>query len=258
LAYFYENLINHVLLSAQVIFLENFFKFFNQTQIKIMIITIDGPAGAGKSTVAKRLAVLLGFDYLDTGAMYRAVALCGLRKNVVWGNPDELVVIAEKIQIRVESGRTFVDGEDVSDAVRSAEVTEKTRFAANHPAIRAIMVRWQQAAAQGKNIVTEGRDQGTVVFPNAGCKIYLTATPEERARRRVQDYEQRGEKADFDEILQQINRRDTDDMAREVGPLREPSDAIRVVTDGMTINEAVAKLAEIVESKSALNHCCKD
>ena len=151
-----------------------------------MIITIDGPAGAGKSTVAKRLAALLGFDYLDTGAMYRAVALFGLRKNVNWDKPAELVAIAEQMRLHVESGRTFVDGEDVSDAVRSANVTEKTRFAANHPTIRAIMVRWQLNATQGKNIVTEGRDQGTAVFPDAVCKIYLTATPEERARRRVQ------------------------------------------------------------------------
>ena len=214
-----------------------------------MIITIDGPAGAGKSTVAQRLAALLGFDYLDTGAMYRAVALCGLRKNVNWDKPDELVAIAEQMQIRVESGRTFVDGEDVSNAVRSADVTEKTRFAANNPSIRAIMVRWQQAVAQDKDIVTEGRDQGTAVFPDTECKIYLTATPEERTRRRVQEYEQRGEKADFDEILRQINRRDADDMSRDVGPLCEPPDAVRVVTDGMTIDQVVAKLAEIVESK---------
>ena len=213
-----------------------------------MIITIDGPAGAGKSTVAKRLAALLGFDYLDTGAMYRAVALCGLRKKVNWDKPDELVAIAERMLIRVEFGRTFVDGEDVSDAVRTAEVTEKTRFAANNPAIRAIMVRWQQAVAQEKDIVTEGRDQGTAVFPNAECKIYLTAAPEERARRRLQEYEQRGEKANFDEILRQINRRDADDMAREVGPLCEPPDAVRVVTDGMTIDQVVAKLAEIVKT----------
>jgi len=214
-----------------------------------MIITIDGPAGAGKSTVAKRLAALLGFDYLDTGTMYRAVALCALRKNVRWDNPGELVAIAERMQIRVESGQTFVDGEDISDALRSADVTEKTRFAANNPAIRAMMVRRQQAATLCKNTVTEGRDQGTAVFPNAECKIYLTATPEERARRRVQEHEQRGEKADFDEILRRINRRDADDRTREVGPLCEPPDAVRVVTDGMTIDEVVAKLAEIVESK---------
>ena len=210
-----------------------------------MLITIDGPAGAGKSTVAKRLAAMLGFDYLDTGAMYRAVALFGLRQNVDWDKPDALVAIAGQMQFRVEEGRTFVDDEDVSAAVRSADVTEKTRFAANNPTIRAIMVRWQQEVARGKNIVTEGRDQGTAVFPDADCKIYLTATPEERARRRVQEFGQRGENADFAEILRQINRRDRDDMAREVGPLCEPDDATRIVTDGMTIDQVVTELAKI-------------
>ena len=217
-----------------------------------MIITIDGPAGAGKSTVAKQLAATLGFDYLDTGAMYRAVALCGIRKNVDWDKPAELVAIAEQMQICVETGRTFVDGEDVSDAVRSAEVTEKTRFAANNPAIRAIMVRWQQQVAEEKNIVTEGRDQGTAVFPDAECKIYLTATPEERARRRMSEFEQRGEKTDYGEILQQINSRDASDMAREVGPLCEPPDATRIVTNGMTIEQVVAKLVALVESMRLL------
>ena len=213
-----------------------------------MIITIDGPAGAGKSTVAKRLAAMLGFDYLDTGAMYRAVALCGLRNRVHWDNPAELAAVAEQMQLRIESGQTFVDGEEVSDAIRSADVTEKTRFAANNPAIRAMMVRRQQQAARGKNIVTEGRDQGTAVFPDAQCKIYLTATPEERARRRVREYGQRGVPADYAEILRQINQRDAGDMAREVGPLCEPADAIRVVTDGMTIDQVVAQLAGIVEN----------
>ncbi|MCL2622262.1 MAG: (d)CMP kinase [Planctomycetaceae bacterium] len=214
-----------------------------------MIITIDGPAGAGKSSVAKRLAARLGFDDLDTGAMYRAVALCGLRNNVDWDQPEELVAIAERMQLRVACGRTFVGDEDVSSAVRSADVTEKTRLAANNPAIRAIMVRLQQEVARGKNIVTEGRDQGTAVFPDAECKIYLTATPEERARRRVHEFGQRGEKADYDEILRQINRRDADDMARNVGPLCEPADAVRVVTDGMTIDQVVAELVGLVESK---------
>lgn len=217
-----------------------------------MIITIDGPAGAGKSTVAKRLAATLGFDDLDTGAMYRAVALCGIRKKVDWNDPVALVAIAERMHIRVETGRTFVDDEDVSDAVRSTEVTEKTRFAAGNPDVRAIMVRRQRQIAQektssGKGVVTEGRDQGTAVFPDAECKIYLVATPEERAKRRRQEFEQRGETVDYDEILRQINRRDASDMAREVGPLREPHDAIRVVTDGMTVDQVVARLVKIVK-----------
>ena len=211
-----------------------------------MIITIDGPAGAGKSTVARQLAAMLGFDYLDTGAMYRAVALCGLRSNVDWDKPDDLLAIAEKMQFHVEDGRTFVHGEDVTDTVRSAEVTEKTRFAADNPAIRAILVRQQQTVVQQKNIVTEGRDQGTAVFPNAECKFFLTASPEERARRRMQEFEQRREKVDFDVILRQINQRDSADMAREVGPLCEPHNAVRIVTDGRTIDQVVAQIITMV------------
>jgi len=211
-----------------------------------MIVTIDGPAGAGKSTVAKMLAAKLGFDYLDTGAMYRAAALAGLRHKICWEKPEDLVALTQKLQIHSQSGRTFLGDEDVTDLVRSAEVTDKTRFAANNPAIRALMVKRQQELAHGKNIVTEGRDQGTAVFPDAKCKIYLTATPEERAKRRVLEFQKRGETSDYTEILQQINNRDASDMHREVGPLREPPDAFHVITDGMTIDDVVNRLAEIV------------
>jgi cytidylate kinase len=214
-----------------------------------VIITIDGPAGAGKSTVAKNLAVELGFDYLDTGAMYRAVALAGLRNDIHWENSNELTALAEQLPIHVQSGRTFLGDEDVSEAVRSVEVTEKTWFSANNPAIRALMVRCQQEQARGKNIVTEGRDQGTAVFPDAECKIYLTATPEERVKRRVSEYQKRGETANYDEILRQINQRDTSDMNRKVGPLCEPINAIHIETDNMSIDDVVGTLVKIVKSR---------
>jgi len=221
-----------------------------------MIITIDGPAGAGKSTVARQLAAKLGFDYLDTGAMYRAVALAGIDRHVDWNHPSELVAIAKRLPIRAEAGRTFVGDDDVTDAVRSAEVTEKTHFAADNPDIREIMVQAQREQTIGKNVVTEGRDQGTAVFPNAECKIFLTATPEERARRRVREYEQQDEQrgvqasANFHEILERINQRDARDMARTVGPLCEPPDAVRVVTDGMSVDDVVARLIEIVRKRT--------
>ncbi|MDR1492000.1 MAG: (d)CMP kinase [Planctomycetaceae bacterium] len=218
-----------------------------------MIVTIDGPAGAGKSTIAKMLASELGFDYLDTGAMYRAVALAGLRNGVHWEKPDELASLAERLPIRVQSGRTFLGEEDVSKAVRTENVTEKTRFSANNPAIRVLMARRQQELARGKNIVTEGRDQGTAVFPDAECKIYLTATPEERAKRRVLEYQKQGETAAYDEILQKINQRDRSDMNREIGPLCEPIDAIHVETDNLSINDVVKRLVEIVNERAAKN-----
>lgn len=211
-----------------------------------MIVTIDGPAGAGKSTVAKRLARRLGFEYLDTGAMYRAVALLGLRHQVDWNRPDLLLELAEGSLPDARAGRTYLGEEEVTDAVRSEQVTQHTRFAADHPGVRQLLVRRQREISRGRDIVTEGRDQGSLVFPRADCKIFLTATPPERARRRQGEIEKRGERADYQKILDQIRRRDHRDSRREVGPLVMPEDAVEVVTDGMSIEEVVERLVEIV------------
>jgi cytidylate kinase len=211
-----------------------------------MIVTIDGPAGAGKSTVAKRLARRLGFEYLDTGAMYRAVALLGLRHQVDWNRPDLLLELAEGSLPDARAGRTYLGEEEVTDAVRSEQVTQHTRFAADHPGVRQLLVRRQREISRGRDIVTEGRDQGSLVFPRADCKIFLTATPPERARRRQGEIEKRGERADYQKILDQIRRRDHRDSRREVGPLVMPEDAVEVVTDGMSIEEVVQRLVEIV------------
>lgn len=210
------------------------------------VITLDGPAGAGKSTVARALARRLGFHFLDTGAMYRGVALAGLRSGVDWSEPDALAGIAEGVKIDFREERVFLNGEDVSDAIRTVEVTGVTRYAAGNPKVRARLVVLQRQAAQGRNLVTEGRDQGTVVFPDAACKIFLTASPEERARRRVRDLAARGEAASFEEVLAAQNRRDREDASREVGPLAAAPDAIRFDTDGLTLDEVVAQLEPIV------------
>ena len=143
-----------------------------------MIITIDGPAGAGKSTVARALARRLNFRFLDTGAMYRAVALAALRRGCDWDLPDDLARLARTLTIAVDGDRISVDGEDVSEAVRSVEVTAVTRYAADNPRVRAHLVELQRRLAGGDDIVVEGRDQGTVAFPAAECKIYLTAGAE--------------------------------------------------------------------------------
>ena len=230
-----------------------------------MIITLDGPAGAGKSTVAKRLAARLTekrghtFEYLDTGSMYRTVALLGIRSRIDWNFPVQLERLAESAAVSIIDGRTLLNGEDITEAVRAPGITEKTRFAADNPVIRQAMVEQQRRIAQtflseNKGLVTEGRDQGTVVFPDAACKFFLTATPEERTRRRLGELQQRGIASEFDEIYRQIVERDSRDASRPVGPLSEPPDAHRIVSDGMTIDEVVERLAEIVCSSTGSTH----
>jgi cytidylate kinase len=214
-----------------------------------LIVTIDGPAGAGKSTVARALAQKLGFRYLDTGAMYRAVALAGLRLELDWDKPRELAELALRLKIEFDGDRILLDGEDVTEAVRTSEVTAVTRYAASNPDIRRRLVALQQSAAVGCDIVTEGRDQGTVAFPHAECKIYLTASPEERARRRLRDLIAQGESAQLEEVLARIVRRDREDSQRAVGPLRPAADAVEFSTDGLSAEEVVERLARIVAER---------
>lgn len=222
-----------------------------------MIVAIDGPAGAGKSSVAKALARRLGFFHLDTGAMYRAVALAGLRQRVDWSRPDELAELAENLDLKVCGEGICLQGEDVTAAVRAQEVTAATRYAAGNPRVRTQLVLLQREAAAGKDVVTEGRDQGTVVFPAAECKIFLTGSPAERARRRLLDLQQQGEAATLEQILAEQTRRDTEDAARAVGPLRRADDAIEVLTDGLTQEQVVDRLEALVRSlfpRSAWEH----
>ncbi len=210
-----------------------------------MIITIDGPAGAGKSTVARELARRLGFAFLDTGAMYRAVALAGKRKGLDWDQPGDLADLARRIDLALEDDRIYLDGEDVSEEIRTSAVTAVTRYAADNPQVRRRLVDLQQAAAVGKNIVTEGRDQGTVAFPDAECKIFLTASPEERAMRRLRELTAKGEPVQIEQVLAAQSRRDKEDSSRAVGPLVPAPDAIEVSTDGLTLEEVVDKLEKI-------------
>jgi CMP/dCMP kinase len=218
-----------------------------------MIITIDGPAGAGKSTVARALARRLGFAFLDTGAMYRVVALAGKREGLDWDQTDDLADLARRIDLSLEDDRIFLDGEDVSEEIRTSAVTAVTRYAADNPKVRRLLVDLQRAAAKGKNFVTEGRDQGTVAFPNAECKIFLTASPEERARRRLNDLQAKGEPVTLEQVLAAQTRRDQEDSSRPVGPLIPAKDAIQVSTDGLTLDDVVDKLEEIVRQSSGLD-----
>lgn len=216
-----------------------------------MIVTIDGPAGAGKSTIAKALAERLGFRFLDTGAMYRAVALAGLRRQLAWSEPQVLADLARQIKIEFRGVRVWLDGEDVSEAIRTSEVTALIRHAADNPDVRRHMVDLQRGFAEQGDVVTEGRDQGTVAFPDAQCKFFLTATPEERARRRWRELQQRGEQPDFTAVLAQQNRRDAEDERRGVGRLCKAVDAVEVWTDGLSQAAVVERLESLVRQRLA-------
>jgi CMP/dCMP kinase len=214
-----------------------------------MIVVIDGPAGAGKSSAARTLARRLGFRFLDTGAMYRAVALAAVERGLPWDDPEALAALARKLSIELRDDRIFLDGRDVSQAIRTLSITSVTHYAADNPGVRGHLVELQRQAAGHDNVVTEGRDQGTVVFPHAECKIFLTASPTERARRRLRDLEARGEEHSLDVVLEQQNQRDDRDRNRKVGPLVAATDAIEISTDGLEPAEVVARLEAIVRQK---------
>jgi len=214
-----------------------------------MIVTIDGPAGAGKSTIARALAQRLGFRFLDTGAMYRAVAWAARQQQLDWSQPEALIDLAQGLDLCITERAVTVNGIDVTQDIRSNEITGVTHYAANNPGVRHILVAQQRQLADGDNIVTEGRDQGTVVFPHAECKIYLTATPEERARRRAQELTERGQPTAVEEVLRKQNERDRRDASREVGPLVAADDAVEVETDGLSPMEVLDRLEALVRER---------
>jgi cytidylate kinase len=223
-----------------------------------MIVTLDGPAGAGKSTVARALARRLGFRFLDTGAMYRAVAWAAFDRGHDWSLEERLVEIARQVRIDFAGDCVLVDDCDVTTAIRTPEITNLTHYAANNPGVRAILVDQQRQLAGLDDFVTEGRDQGTIVFPHAECKIFLTASPEERARRRQLELQAKGETVDYAELLADQNLRDSRDRNREVGPLARAADAVNVPTDGLDMEQVIDRLETIVRERMAkLKSCAK-
>jgi cytidylate kinase len=216
-----------------------------------MIVTIDGPAGAGKSSAARELARRLGFRFLDTGAMYRAVTLAARERRIDPADMEAMADVASQIHVELAENRVILDGRDVTNEIRRFDITTAIHYAADNPAVRSQLVLWQRAAAGGENVVTEGRDQGTVVFPHAECKIFLTADERERAGRRHRDLIARGEDVSFEEVLANQRLRDQRDATRPVGALVKAEDAIEVSTDGMSPEEVVVRLEQIVRSKRA-------
>jgi cytidylate kinase len=214
-----------------------------------MIVTIDGPAGAGKSTTARALAERLGFQFLDTGAMYRAVTWRCLSQQIDLGDEPAVAAAALRMTLRLEGERVFVDGVEATHAIRTTEITDASRFVAANNAVREHLVELQRRLAAGRDVVTEGRDQGTVAFPDAQCKIFLVAAPHERALRRQRDLAARGENVPVAEILEQQSQRDRRDEQREFGALRPAADAITVDTSNMTFAEVVANLEQIVRKR---------
>jgi cytidylate kinase len=207
-----------------------------------MIVTIDGPAGSGKSSAARALARRLGFEFLDTGAMYRAVALAALRAGVPLREEAALAALVETLHLELTGGRMLLNGEDVSVAIRTAEVTAATGAAADSPAVRRRLAALQRAAAAGRDVVTEGRDQGTIVFPDAGCKFFLVADPAERARRRQREMAARGEHVDLASVLRAQEERDRRDADRDIAPMKPAPDAVVLDSTGLTPAEVAERL----------------
>lgn len=214
-----------------------------------MIITIDGPAGVGKSSVAKLVAKELELNYLDTGAMYRCVTWAVLRRGVNPEDANAASEVADETNIRFEDDQVFVESHNVTIAIRSDEVTANISPIADNPKIRQRLVDLQRKIAEEGNYICEGRDQGTVVFPDAICKIFLVASAEERAARRVRQLEELEVPADFDTILAQQNERDRRDYNRPVGKLVKADDAVEVITDNNTLKEVSSLLVQIIREK---------
>lgn len=223
-----------------------------------MIITIDGPAGTGKSSVSQEVARRLGLGFLDTGAMYRAVALAAIRRGIRLDDAQSLGTLADSVKVDFDWSatppRVRLDRQDVADEIRNEEVSSGASKVAVVPRVRSAMVKLQQEVGRNRpQLVTEGRDQGTVVFPAAELKIYLDATPEERAKRRMLQLQAKGQTVDYATLLEQIRERDARDSGRSVGPLAAAADARRIDTTALTqqqVIDAIVALAKQVQKQA--------
>lgn len=218
-------------------------------------VAIDGPSGAGKSTMARLLAQQLQFVYVDTGAMYRAIGLFAQRAGLKEENIGRLegMLCGISIDIRYEGGfqHIFLNGEDVSELIRTEEISRYASLVSALPPVRQFLLGLQRRLAEENDVVMDGRDIGTVVLPDAQVKIYLTASAEERTRRRMAEYEAKGLRADFEELLREVNLRDEQDRNRAVAPLRKAEDAVELDSTCMNAEEVLAAIETIVKERNA-------
>lgn len=221
-----------------------------------MIIALDGPAGSGKSTIAREVAKKLGLRYLDTGAMYRAITLLALEEGLIPDRIDEAGALAAATVLRLEERendltRVFADGREITDEIRGRQVTKNVSAVSADPGVRSVLTEKQRAEAAKGDVILEGRDMGTVVVPDADVKVFLTADIKERARRRQLQLEAQGASQSLEELIADITARDAYDSARALAPLRKADDAIELDTTGMTIDEVVAAVTALAGPKTA-------
>lgn len=216
-------------------------------------VAIDGPSGAGKSTLAKRLAGELGYIYVDTGAMYRTIGLFSLRNGT---DPRDAAAVEELLpRIRLElasidgTQHIYLNGEDVSETIRQEQVGMAASAVAAHPAVRSFLLDLQRGMAQKQNVLMDGRDIGTVILPDAAVKIFLTASPEARAQRRMEELQDKGVRADYEKVLEDIRTRDYQDTHRETAPLRQAVDAVLVDTSELDFDQSFEALKKIIADK---------
>lgn len=224
---------------------------------KFYSIAIDGPAGAGKSTLAKALAARLGFLYVDTGAIYRTVGLCVARSGGDCGDKAQVLARLPEIRIAMTYGEDglqhmLLNGEDVTEAIRENAVSGYASLVSAYPEVRAFLLDMQRELARTHNVIMDGRDIGTVVLPSADVKVFLTASPEERAKRRCRELEQRGQPVDYRQLLEEITRRDYADSHRAAAPLKQAEDAVLLDTSALDFDASLEALLAIVKERVPL------
>ena len=213
------------------------------------IVAVDGPAGSGKSTISKMVAKKYRLTYLDTGAMYRMIAFTSIRDGIDLDDTAEVVNLLNRVNIDMKDGKFYVDGDDVSLEIRTPAVTAIVSKVAAIREVRIRLVDLQRKISEGKDVILDGRDIGTVVFTNADLKIFLVASPEERAKRRVLDFKNKGIHENFEDVLSEIVRRDEFDSNRKESPLKKAEDALEIDTSFMNIDQVVGVISKLVEEK---------